>query len=490
MKQQCVKLLLKTVGLDEKEDDRSVWICTTCEAAWCVACGDQIPPSSKPDDIKVHAHCEGTQRYEIYKSLVDLSEACTIYTLGLQTHHEKKSKLGASNRSVWADGTGYGGDYIESKHHNETLQAAARKAEVELDSRVEKQLVLLTRILRGDGGKDGISSPLSVATCAVFKWNNVLSQFLRQLATNDSMMDISERRSLYLKMVDLLKAIIMHDDLLPVLVGCSTPVEVSDTESYVGKSVASKLGPGFIPADLEDLSEDRENTVLKKMANIYKQAKVMLQRIQSGPLDGTATAEVDVSLAQELCHCYEAIVESAGKERTQAVENQRQELSIRTSGRMSELEKEEANTKLAASLYKEKLRALQFKQLSMVDENGEYRHHFKDHISGKVASATCIDKRGTHNHKRMLHLSKEIASLATTLPLEWESSIHLCVDESRVDVLRAMIVGPQGTPYQNGLFLFDIFLPPGQQDFFAACLGPSAFEFDMLVKIGTSCHRS
>ena len=33
------------------------------------------------------------------------------------------------------------------------------------------------------------------------------------------------------------------------------------------------------------------------------------------------------------------------------------------------------------------------------------------------------------------------------------------VDETRVDVIKAMIIGPEGTPYENGCFVFDIFLP-------------------------------
>ncbi|KAG6556424.1 hypothetical protein Mapa_002367 [Marchantia paleacea] len=466
MKQQCVRLLLNTVGLDEKEANRAVWICTTCEAAWCVACGVQIPLTSKNDKSKGHAHCEGVQRYEVYKSLVDLNEACSIYTLGLKTHNFRKSKSGGSGKTIWADGTGFGGDYIESKHHSEAMQAAARKAELELDNRVEKQLSLLTRVLKGDGeGEEGTSPRLSVATCALFRWDNILSQLLRQLATNDSMLDISERSSLYLKMVDLLKAIRMHDELLPVLLGCSTSAEVSDKECDVAKSMGLKVVSNITPPEgEEDISEDKDNTVMRKLANIYKQAKVMLQRMQSGSLEGTAAADVDMSLARELCQCYEVLLESAMKEEDPVIDDRREStevgVSTRSRGRRLESEEVEAKTKMAVSLYKEKLRGLQFKQLPMADANGEYRHHFKDHITGKVANSTCIDKRGSHNHKRMLHLSKEIASLATTLPLEWESSIHLCVDESRADVLRAMIVGPQGTPYQNGLFMFDIFLPP------------------------------
>ena len=39
------------------------------------------------------------------------------------------------------------------------------------------------------------------------------------------------------------------------------------------------------------------------------------------------------------------------------------------------------------------------------------------------------------------------------------SSIFVRVDEDRYDVLVALIIGPEGTPYENGCFEFDIFLP-------------------------------
>ena len=66
--------------------------------------------------------------------------------------------------------------------------------------------------------------------------------------------------------------------------------------------------------------------------------------------------------------------------------------------------------------------------------------------------------------------TKEIASLSTSLPLEWDSSIHVQVDSSRMDLLKALIVGPKGTPYQNGVFVFDIYLPPGMTSFWVFIL--------------------
>ncbi|KAE8257269.1 hypothetical protein A4X13_0g2464 [Tilletia indica] len=61
--------------------------------------------------------------------------------------------------------------------------------------------------------------------------------------------------------------------------------------------------------------------------------------------------------------------------------------------------------------------------------------------------------------KRTMAIAKELASLQVSLPALWHGSIFLRVDESRIDVLKACIVGPEGSPYESGLFFFDIFLP-------------------------------
>lgn len=64
----------------------------------------------------------------------------------------------------------------------------------------------------------------------------------------------------------------------------------------------------------------------------------------------------------------------------------------------------------------------------------------------------------------LLRLSREMSSLATSLPVYRASSIFLVSDEDRMDVLRALITGPEGTPYENGCYLFDIYLPPNYPD--------------------------
>ncbi|KAJ6520326.1 hypothetical protein C8R45DRAFT_954760 [Mycena sanguinolenta] len=62
---------------------------------------------------------------------------------------------------------------------------------------------------------------------------------------------------------------------------------------------------------------------------------------------------------------------------------------------------------------------------------------------------------GTRTPKNRLHLIKELAMMATSLP----PGIWVRVDEVRNDAIKVMIAGPEGTPYSGGLFEFDCFMP-------------------------------
>lgn len=63
------------------------------------------------------------------------------------------------------------------------------------------------------------------------------------------------------------------------------------------------------------------------------------------------------------------------------------------------------------------------------------------------------------NSKRNLIIAKEVAGLRSSLPAEWDHAVFVRVDTSRIDVMKALIVGPPCSPYKNGVFAFDLFLP-------------------------------
>ncbi|KAK7324580.1 hypothetical protein VNO77_28254 [Canavalia gladiata] len=68
------------------------------------------------------------------------------------------------------------------------------------------------------------------------------------------------------------------------------------------------------------------------------------------------------------------------------------------------------------------------------------------------------------NNSSMLHpknWAKKIQEEWKILEKDLPDSIFVRVYESRMDLLRAVIIGAEGTPYHDGLFFFDVFFPSG-----------------------------
>lgn len=82
------------------------------------------------------------------------------------------------------------------------------------------------------------------------------------------------------------------------------------------------------------------------------------------------------------------------------------------------------------------------------------------HPRSQPPSLQAKQKSRAGGRARAVRISQEVSTLATSLPVQPDSSIFLRVDEDRFDVMRALITGPKGTPYEGGCFEFDILLPP------------------------------
>lgn len=89
-----------------------------------------------------------------------------------------------------------------------------------------------------------------------------------------------------------------------------------------------------------------------------------------------------------------------------------------------------------------------FKQFDVVDDYSDH-HYGNARIQGHEPSKAWTKK-----------IQDEWKILEKDLP----DTIFVRVYESRMDLLRAVIIGPQGTPYHDGLFVFDILFPPAYPD--------------------------
>ena len=71
------------------------------------------------------------------------------------------------------------------------------------------------------------------------------------------------------------------------------------------------------------------------------------------------------------------------------------------------------------------------------------------------------EEAGSMTPQGLKRLSKEMRDFQskTLLPVYPSSSVFLRHDSNRMDKIRAMITGPEGTPYAYGCFIFDVFFP-------------------------------
>lgn len=92
-----------------------------------------------------------------------------------------------------------------------------------------------------------------------------------------------------------------------------------------------------------------------------------------------------------------------------------------------------------------------FPQFDVVSDH--YDHHYLSSNVKKTNGPDCFTNTSSGVYKKIM---KEWRVLEKSLP----DTIYVRVYERRVDLLRAAIVGPAGTPYHDGLFFFDIMFPP------------------------------
>ncbi|KAI7841707.1 hypothetical protein COHA_004574 [Chlorella ohadii] len=77
-------------------------------------------------------------------------------------------------------------------------------------------------------------------------------------------------------------------------------------------------------------------------------------------------------------------------------------------------------------------------------------HSFKDQARAEVMAPKLRARR----------VGRELASCESDLPVCASSSVFVVADETNSNLWKALITGPENTPYCGGCFLFDIYFPP------------------------------
>ncbi|XP_050487172.1 baculoviral IAP repeat-containing protein 6 isoform X2 [Bombus huntii] len=317
----------------------------------------------------------------------------------------------------WAKGTGFG---TGSTQQSWNVEQALMRQRSE-----EEHVTVLLQVLAsyiGSGGQTQRELPASfpdllARSCLL----PALSSYLR----NDSVLDMARHIPLYRAVLQLLRAMALSNQLVPLL--------LPRGGKSGDPSVVSLLSGMRVCVDtyVHKINRTRSN----KSKTLFKYPDDTEQD------EGLATLIPDI---QESA----TIVQNA-------------------TSRLSGIEEELPGPSPTApelpllsieQRYIEVMKNLQFDTYEMITENpeaGGYKFAVSYHFESTMRAA------GERSHPmRVKRLAQEAVTLSTALPLSYSSSVFVRCDTDRLDVMKVLITGPEETPYANGCFEFDVYFPP------------------------------
>ncbi|OCF34329.1 hypothetical protein I316_03843 [Kwoniella heveanensis BCC8398] len=375
-----------------------------------------------------------------------------------------------------AKGTGYAGAAKEDRSGQLRAQQIQQEADKKTTSLLNQVSVFLPSFDRPGGARssDHLVHPTALAHL------RRRSAFVNELLRNDSLLDMSNRGDLYRALFDWLEIVSSHEALASMLAmpqmrpvktkpsldgadqvivtyeGSSSPRELLES-CVIQAQAALKSLHGFAVATQESKDEIvTEEDLRISMAEQARRDRVKKEEEQYDPnFQMRLFCERIVNSAQVIDRSLE---ETKGKPFVQRMKAVLPQPAGRDADVLHEHDPGMTDQEIIASYEKWATQArFQYCDMSVPSEGSSsdkinYYHAYNSSIQS-------LD--GLDMAKRSLAIAKELAVLTTSLPVAWHSTIFLRIDEARVDVLKAMIIGPEGTPYENGCFVFDIFLPLG-----------------------------
>ncbi|KAG6337349.1 hypothetical protein ID866_1722 [Astraeus odoratus] len=474
--------------------------CPSCNIDFCFACGEAIHAnnsrSSAHDRDTSLFHCSNMQGVILGVGLATLETTFTEQRrqpvadsspARQKAKANKKRKIHAHSTPTGDDeesdgyyisypvgrkakgGTGYAGDQREDTSGQMEAQAQQRMKDEKIGSLLSEIRVYLPS-LRREGG--ALTSDYMVHPTALAHLRRRFNYLCSTLLRNDSLTDMSDRSILYFELFEWLETISNHEALasmmaMPIMV-VSSVKSVAPKKAVDGKSVIRERVIVY-----EGSAGPRE----------LLEAIVIQARAAIKGLEGTRSAEPE---EEEMTEEQKRMTKGKGKEKesSPSLSDENEKLLAfcnRILATANAIDRSLRETKgdafvdrLHASLPKI-LTSSTFDHSSVkVGETEEERKKAYFDWATRVRFEYCdltappLDNTANGDDiphykfffnsearlmansefpKRSLAIAKELAVLTTNLPVSWDSSIFLRVDENRVDIIKALIIGPEGTPY-------------------------------------------
>lgn len=474
--------------------------CRRCSKEFCLACGEAIAPE-KPAHHNPLLHCANLQGVMLGIGLAMVEGVLFDEGEDGQSGSKRRKSPAADDNSnhdlahtamnamkklkklkgapVSSHGIGYAGDAREDTSGQQKAQAAQRAKDEKLTRLLGEVRTYLPTLNRDHRyASDYLVHPASLAHLRR-RFNHVCSTFLR----NDSLFSIAERSDLFSELFRWLETISNHEALAslmaqPIMVIGSVK-EVNTRKSQTGSTLRERtvIYEGSAgPRELLETIVIQATAAIKSLEaqmppepeeiEMTEEEKRVLENDK-----GKSRMEEPVLSAENtklLAFCRKILATANAIDRFLR-ETKGDAFINRLYASLPKLASAPAiDVHVDANISNEKTQDLyiswatqarfEYCDLSIPPteddaSNADRTPDYKFYYNAEAKLLAFSD-----NPRRSLAIAKELAVLTTNLPIAWNSSVFMKVDETRVDIIKVMITGPEGTPYHNGCYLFDVFL--------------------------------
>ncbi|XP_074643918.1 uncharacterized protein LOC141900782 [Tubulanus polymorphus] len=383
---------------------------------------------------------------------------------------QNKSK---NKNECWEKGVGYGHGGRPGWDYNAYL-AAQREKDRQIEN-VLQQILQELRLLYANHApqlkpRRHVTNPdSSQAIDPVDDMYNILEgsaliPFIEVYMKADSFLEICRHTSVYKALVDIIREIAMQPKLLPLL--AQLPGQIHSVYQLLEnlERMASvllqrmcKAGNGSVPKGAKRRYEEEEwATSTSAAASLLPCLQNCSQRQSSGPEYEHSTQEEKlardfVTLFRDLSDAFKRIGLLNGVEMDESAASMDCDITTTQPDTLPPLPVPDVPQpqiqETTEGLYIQHLKQLQFDTYSMELE-GHSKHHF----------ATEFKNQYRMTQAQMCRIVQELTALPSSLPIDLSSSVFFRSDDDKMTLVRALITGPEGTPYSGGCFLFDIYL--------------------------------
>ncbi|XP_070564139.1 dual E2 ubiquitin-conjugating enzyme/E3 ubiquitin-protein ligase BIRC6-like isoform X2 [Ptychodera flava] len=300
-------------------------------------------------------------------------------------------------------------------------------------------------------GDEGVLEPVDpVSDVYSILEGSALVPFLESYLKDVSFLEICRHTMLYKAILDIIREIAVQPKLVGLL--CALPhqqqsvyehLEVLEGKANMLLERMGKAANGSIPKAPKKDHPKEQKIETWVIHDLFGPIEHVVQTLPTDPPKSSVVEKTaEEKLARGFATLFQIVSNAVSRHGKDAKGNSANDETVSMDISIS-TDEEPLDVR-----YKRALKELQFDSCE-IPTSGAHIHHY----------ASQFDKAAKPLSSQVFRLAQEFTSLSSSLPLDLSSAIFVRTDDEKINLMQALIIGPEGTPYSGGCYLFDIFFP-------------------------------